>query len=300
MICCVAETPARQPGGTSELLCNKRAMALDSSQPHGSMTLLEIWDFISGVGDSSPFDKSFKENVTRLLMRELGNSRFRILDLGAGSGNPSIGLPKDGHDVQMVDIDRAFTDAASRRAERIGAQVKIACADWRDYIPKQLSRDEYDVILCMGNALGYQDTWPDRELPRCDLMKSLTATLRLCRSVLKPGGLVVIEVPLEEPQETPRPYLQFHPEVTASTIGGMRSVWLVTCDPRRSSRTVDTMVMVPISSGLAEVRGRIVFRGWLLTRPASAAAAKEAGMTAHFQEKRLRSLFDTVVLRHNK
>jgi len=67
---------------------------------YGSMTLLEIWDMISGTSDESPFKHEFTESVLALLRAEMGRTEpLRILDVGAGSGNPSIGLAMSGHQI---------------------------------------------------------------------------------------------------------------------------------------------------------------------------------------------------------
>src|SRR5207249_637689 len=96
--------------------------------------VLDVWDFISGTSDECPYDPTFAANVRNLISAEMGSLKRRILDLGGGSGNPSIALALDGHQVDLVDLDDQFTNAARRRSRQMNATVDVITSDWRRFL----------------------------------------------------------------------------------------------------------------------------------------------------------------------
>jgi SAM-dependent methyltransferase len=263
-----------------------------------SLSLLEIWDFISGTNEESPYDRDFANRVDTLISNEMGPSKLRILDMGGGSGNPSIGLAHHGHRVEIVDVDSAFVSAARRRIKRLGVDLKSTLGDWRGFLSKHAGKEPYDVIICLGNALAYQDSWPDKPLPSGDPAQVLLTATRLCKEALRPGGLLLLELAIEEDERALRPYIRFHPALDSSPIASSRSIWFVECKPDAGSRKVDTCVVSATSTaGICELRGRVVFNGWLFTRSLLMKVLHKAGMIAK-HERRLRPMFDIIVLRN--
>jgi SAM-dependent methyltransferase len=266
------------------------------------MTVLEMWDFISGTGDERPYDKNFAEAILALLRVQCGEGPLNILDLGGGAGNPSIALALAGHHVTLIDSDAELLNAARRRSERAKASFKTELLDWREYLADP-GRDtsKYDAILFLGNALAYQDTWPDRTPLQRPSLSSLSDTLRLCFDGLAGRGIVVIESSLEPERDRSWAYVRFYPPRPDNTVDfchlGDFSVWNISCDPEKGTRVVDTRIVSPSSPSIAEVKGRIVFSGTLLGQLRLSLAADKAGLKASFDLQPLRLLFSVALLR---
>jgi SAM-dependent methyltransferase len=266
------------------------------------MSVLDIWDFISGTGDDRPYDQNFTTTLLALLTEQCGEGALRVLDLGGGAGNPAVGMALAGHHVTLVDNDAALVSAARRRGNHAQDHLIIAQCDWRDFL-ERISREQhqYDAILFLGNALAYQDTWPDRTTGHRSTPRSLANTLVLCKKALTPRGVIVIESSFEPDRDSPWEYVRFHPvPATSGPAVTWRefSIWIVSCDPRQSVRIVDTIVVEPTSLSNAPIKGRISFRGTLLTQSAITEAARQIGLSSSFEAGQARPIFSIALLRH--
>jgi SAM-dependent methyltransferase len=261
-------------------------------------SILSVWDFISGTSDERPFDEAYADKVFELLKTICPSRTPRVLDLGGGAGNPSIALARAGCRVTIVDSDAELLGAAERRSRTASADLRCELEDWLDFLVRAVDVGAgYDAIMFLGNSLGYQDSWPDRGLPKRRMSDSIAPTFDLCRKVLAPGGVIVVESPFEQESKRPAVYIRFHPPLADGGVLGKTSVWVVNCDGKGSARKVDTMVVVPDEGGVSRVQERIEFSGWLITRERLREAADEAGMHAEFYLNPLRPLFDVAVLR---
>jgi SAM-dependent methyltransferase len=103
----------------------------------------------------------------------------RIADLGCGDGRIAVGLAVRGHHVTGIDYSSSMLAAARDRAAQYGADVELAEADVR------LAHQHVtgaDVALSWFSSFGYFDESADD-----------VAALESARSVLSPGGLLLLE-----------------------------------------------------------------------------------------------------------
>ena len=101
-----------------------------------------------------------------------------VLDCACGIGTQAIGLALRGYRVRGSDLSTAAIERATLEGQRLGAEVELSVADFRD-----LSSIEgtFDVVLCCDNAIPHLLTESDLLLA----LASMTERLR-------PDGLLVI------------------------------------------------------------------------------------------------------------
>lgn len=112
--------------------------------------------------------------IGSILARQ-GHSSGRLLDVGCGTGRHANHLKFDfGYNVVGVDIDVSMIEIAKATTPEIDFFV----ADMRNIDMKE----EYDVLICMFNAINNATTTED-----------MLATLRAFNRNLKPGGCLLVE-----------------------------------------------------------------------------------------------------------
>lgn len=111
----------------------------------------------------------------------IGKRDLKVFDAAMGVGSESVYLLKHGYDVVSNEIDWTLISHARRHAEDNGVELNFDRYDWRHFEQK-LVHDTYDVVLCLGNSLT------------CLLKpKEMVRALKGFRSLLKPGGLLIID-----------------------------------------------------------------------------------------------------------
>jgi SAM-dependent methyltransferase len=115
---------------------------------------------------------------SRLIARDLGSGKKRILDAACGIGTQALGLAREGHRVQGTDLSPGSVLRARREAKAWELPVKFSVADMRSL--SGYVAGPFDVVLAADNAL-----------PHLERGEDLSAALAEIASVLAPGGLFI-------------------------------------------------------------------------------------------------------------
>jgi glycine/sarcosine N-methyltransferase len=129
------------------------------------------------------------------LIRDVHGDAADVLDCACGIGTQAIGLALCGHRVHGTDISRRSLDRARVEAERLGATMSFAVADFRDLATVA---GTFDVVIACDNAL-----------PHLLDEAHVASALRAMRSRLRPGGLLIVSIRDydEERPAAPPPYV---------------------------------------------------------------------------------------------
>ncbi len=103
------------------------------------------------------------------------------LDAGAGTGFHSLLLAKLGVKVAAVDVSQEMLDRLQENAKKMQLSVDTAVLDFLDLAGSYDA--QFDAVFCLGNTLVHLLT--DEELRE---------TLSNFHSLLKPGGVLIIQI----------------------------------------------------------------------------------------------------------
>jgi SAM-dependent methyltransferase len=104
----------------------------------------------------------------------------RILDFGAGTGRLAIPLAARGHRVTAVEPSGAMLTMLRRKAVKAGVRVDMVERRMKDY----RGHGSSDLALCVFSVIAYVLTEYELE-----------ASFRAAASGLRPGGLLLLDVP---------------------------------------------------------------------------------------------------------
>lgn len=135
------------------------------------------WDDYWKKQDDLEDAYSNEDRLIDALLAQLDPAGKRILEVGGGSGRDSIRLAKMGAEVTVIDYVRSSLDVVARNAEKHGAVITLAHGD---ALAMPFADGTFDVVFHQGLLEHFRDPGP---------------LLRENRRVLKPGGLVLIDVP---------------------------------------------------------------------------------------------------------
>jgi glycine/sarcosine N-methyltransferase len=106
-----------------------------------------------------------------------------VLDAACGSGGHALWLARHGYEIAGADVSPVMINLARQKASAARLGVELFVADLADLQPNDLeTATPYDAVLCLGNSLPHLLTQDD-----------LVAALRSMASVLRPGGLLVLQ-----------------------------------------------------------------------------------------------------------
>jgi len=124
-----------------------------------------------------------EEHVEKIL-KLVGYSGGRVLDLCCGPGRHSIALAKRGIQVTAVDRSEFLLSKAKSEAAKSNLEIEFVSDDMRQFVHKAA----FTLILNLFTSFGYFD---DKE----DDLK----VLRNAHESLSPGGLILIDMMGKEP-----------------------------------------------------------------------------------------------------
>ncbi|EHK49839.1 polyketide synthase [Trichoderma atroviride IMI 206040] len=163
--------------------------ALGEVQPsilRGQLPALQVMmqkDMLTRLyAEAVPFRQTYSHLITVTSQLAHRYPRMRVLEIGAGTGGASIhmlkGLADHCHSYTYTDISAGFFEAAQERFREYSSLMEWAVLDIeRDPCEQGFEKHSFDVIMS-SNALH--------------ATKSLAQTLTHCRTLLKPGGFMIL------------------------------------------------------------------------------------------------------------
>jgi len=144
--------------------------------------LIAIW--VAFVGGNSKYVNGLDAFLKK-------NNVTNILDAGAGTGFPIIGLKKLGWDVTYSDSSNEMLEFFKRKLKESKLEIPYYISNWLDLsknIPKK-----FDAVLCRGNTLIYVDSWGENRIS--DKTKdNIKHALQEFYKMLNENGLLYVDI----------------------------------------------------------------------------------------------------------
>lgn len=137
-------------------------------------TFVDRWDELIDWEGRRTAERGFFSRLLR------GAGARRVLDAATGTGYHSVALIEDGFEVTSLDASAEMLRRAQANAERRGHALRTVRGDWRELDPAFDGR--FDAVVCLGSSFPHLFSEDGRR-----------AALARFRSVLAPGGLLVID-----------------------------------------------------------------------------------------------------------
>ncbi|MBN2127798.1 MAG: class I SAM-dependent methyltransferase [Candidatus Diapherotrites archaeon] len=138
----------------------------------------------------------YSDRYTKELACFLKNKKIkRILDCACGTGFPSIDLIENGFDVVCSDSNNEMISSAKKNAEMKNRKIDFFQLDWCE-LDKKFG-EEFDCVLCRGNALAYADSWGKDIVTSEKAYSKIKTALKKFFYVLKPGGILYVDTALK-------------------------------------------------------------------------------------------------------
>jgi SAM-dependent methyltransferase len=115
------------------------------------------------------------------IRRHAGEGARSVLDCACGIGTQAIALAMRGYNVHATDFSASSVERAKREAASFGVAMSFGVADWRAL--DVTVEDDFDVVICMDNALSHL-------LDDADLRLAA----RQMRARLRPDGLLLASI----------------------------------------------------------------------------------------------------------
>ena len=153
-------------------------------------TLPEIWDLcLDKIYNKPKYIQGFID-----ALKQYGiTSESKILDAGCGSGFPPLDLIERGYHVVAADKSSEMVRQIGLNAKKRGLEVQAIHATWSE-LQRFVGQGEFDLVYCRGNSLVYAASWEQNWIVPARSMEEIQTALRNFHSVLKPGGVLYLDV----------------------------------------------------------------------------------------------------------
>lgn len=264
--------------------------------------VVEFWECISRDWPEHKYDLNIVADLTRML-RQYGEDHEvkmrRVLDCGCGTGNPGIGLAKQGFDVVGVDNDPQMIRRFERNCLAEGVSIRVLDRDWADLEAALRDSERFDAVICRGNSLIYSGSWENMPFHHGVALEAIEASLRSMASALKPSGALYIDLTSTREYRNPENHYEFVGVRRAETNNVM-IYWSTKHDVENRSRHVfGHRVFESKETRRPERVTSHEFTGYLLYHEELIQLAKDLGMEYAGKKYRLQSewLYDGFVFR---
>lgn len=131
-------------------------------------------------------DKDYRgeaQIVKNFLDNYSGREKYKVLDLGCGTGAHDIELAKyvgeSKINITGIDISSQMIQIAKQSAQRENCNINFEVADIRDYSTEQ----KYDAVVSLFHVMSYQNS-------NSDFLKALSTA----KSALKKDGIFIFDI----------------------------------------------------------------------------------------------------------
>ncbi|GAB1482502.1 class I SAM-dependent methyltransferase [Treponema sp.] len=130
------------------------------------------------------YDEIFPVELEQVsLIKELSKSLDypRVLYIGSATGSFALALAKEGMDLTGIDQNAAMVQSACRRNPEPRTNARFFCMSMME-IGNSFPQESFDMVLCLANAIVHLDG-----------LESVSAFLRQSRSLIRPGGALLVQ-----------------------------------------------------------------------------------------------------------
>ncbi len=113
-----------------------------------------------------------------------------ILEYGAGAGRITFPLARAGHAVRAVDASVPMIERLRARVEKAPKRIRELVSPVRADMRRYTTEDRFPLVLATFNVVGHLGTYRD-----------FGSFLKRARTHLAPGGKLVFDVPIPQPEE---------------------------------------------------------------------------------------------------
>lgn len=137
-------------------------------------------DFVARWDELIDWDKRAAGEGSFFTDQLLAAGACRVLDASTGTGFHAVQLRRAGFDVVACDGSPSMFERAKVNFARRSLDIPLLCLDWHRLDPRLLGT--FDAVVCLGSSLCHLFEQDER-----------VEVLKRFRSVLKPGGLLLID-----------------------------------------------------------------------------------------------------------
>lgn len=126
-----------------------------------------------------------------------------ILDTCCGSGSFDIALMKRGFTLTTSDGDAEMLKLFRKNLIENSIDHKPTLAKWNE-LPSLFSDKKFDALICCGNSFIYAGGYWNHngDISRDQALNNMFDTLKTFRSLLAPGGILLVDKPFDDERPT--------------------------------------------------------------------------------------------------